>query len=530
MAGPIDLSDLDPFSPTQASTAQFASSRAPSSSRPSPAPTPGSSSTIDSLSFLSELNLGVTSTRTVSSSGQTPLGVPARAPTFASTSAASNTSPIEIPIERIAGGSRHGAVPSPHASRTQPQHPARSPPPRRLSSLMDLGEQSTPALVSPPISTSPTFEPFHPLPGDNASRRMRQASGDDRWDTSSLPTRNHRERTVSAEWGDFQAATTATIPSPPLPRTRSSASPASSQTLPPVQQQRKVPSPRRSSTSPFPPPSATTLSAYHLKNLPPPPQPPSAIDPFNQPVQLTGIKPGISQILNETIAEGLRPCLAPRLRISSNWTLLYSLEQDGTSLLTLFTRVTNGLRSKSGGFVLVVRTDRGETFGAYLSDALRPEEGVTSSTGFRSSRNGLNSVTSTGGGGNRVWTGDGTSFLFTTLSLPPTDPRMSPLIKTFPPTFRNTYFQHASLHSGIAIGGGNDGNFGLWIDERLERGWTGKSETFGNEPLTMAAANHNGTTRNTFANSFSSTTTTNGREEDVGKFEVVGIECWAVGS
>lgn len=71
------------------------------------------------------------------------------------------------------------------------------------------------------------------------------------------------------------------------------------------------------------------------------------------------------------------------------------------------------------------------------------------------------------------------------------------------------------------MGGGNDGKFGLWIDERLERGWTGRSETFGNEPLTgpnqhVGNGNGNGNSRDK-------------EEEEIGKFEVVGLECWAVG-
>lgn len=113
-------------------------------------------------------------------------------------------------------------------------------------------------------------------------------------------------------------------------------------------------------------------------------------------------------------------------------------------------------------------------------------------------------------------------FLFTTIPLPPTDPRLSPLVKTFTPTYRNTYFQHSSISSGICLGGGQDGKFGIWIDERLERGWTGQCETFGNKPLTETTT----------------TTTTNGgegeeeeeEEEEKGKFELVGLEAWAVGS
>lgn len=106
------------------------------------------------------------------------------------------------------------------------------------------------------------------------------------------------------------------------------------------------------------------------------------------------------------------------------------------------------------------------------------------------------------------------------MALPASDPRVSPLIKTYTPTYRNTYFQYSSLNSGIALGGGNDGKFGLWIDERLERGWTGTSETFANEPLTGPNRSITSSTRGVARAS---------EDEDEGKFQVVGLECWAVG-
>jgi hypothetical protein len=55
----------------------------------------------------------------------------------------------------------------------------------------------------------------------------------------------------------------------------------------------------------------------------------------------------------------------------STWNLIYSLEQNGTSLSTLYTQ-NEEHRGKRGGFVLVVRDASGGVFGAYLSDALHP--------------------------------------------------------------------------------------------------------------------------------------------------------------
>lgn len=67
----------------------------------------------------------------------------------------------------------------------------------------------------------------------------------------------------------------------------------------------------------------------------------------------------------------IRPFLPPRLRLSSKWTLLYSLDQHGISVHTLFSNLDRGLRDRDGGFVLVVKSERGEIFGAYCSEALQ---------------------------------------------------------------------------------------------------------------------------------------------------------------
>ncbi len=50
--------------------------------------------------------------------------------------------------------------------------------------------------------------------------------------------------------------------------------------------------------------------------------------------------------------------------------------------------------------------------------------------------------------------------------------------------------------------GGGDGNYGLWLDSTFERGISSRSLTFGNEPLS-------------------------GEGE---KFDVLGVELWAVGN
>lgn len=101
--------------------------------------------------------------------------------------------------------------------------------------------------------------------------------------------------------------------------------------------------------------------------------------------------------------EQIRPSLPPRLRVSHKWTLLYSLDQHGISLHTLFANLDRGLRDRDGGFVLVIKSERGEVFGGYCSEALRDgSSGPGSYGGGGSARNGTS----------QRWTGDGSWCVF----------------------------------------------------------------------------------------------------------------------
>lgn len=119
-----------------------------------------------------------------------------------------------------------------------------------------------------------------------------------------------------------------------------------------------------------------------------------------QGIKLLGVKAGTNKVLSEDVAEGvstrsgrvvrrarlgakrflgmvlqIRPHLPPRHRLSSKWTLLYSLDQHGTALSTLYSRVTGGMKGADGGCVLVIRDGRGDTFGAYSSEPFHEQQG-----------------------------------------------------------------------------------------------------------------------------------------------------------
>lgn len=71
--------------------------------------------------------------------------------------------------------------------------------------------------------------------------------------------------------------------------------------------------------------------------------------------------------------------------------------------------------------------------------------------------------------------------------------------KAFPYSGINDY--HILSESTFFSVGGGDGRYGLWLDDTFERGVSGACLTFGNEPLS----------------------------EEGEKFDVMGVEVWAIG-
>lgn len=79
------------------------------------------------------------------------------------------------------------------------------------------------------------------------------------------------------------------------------------------------------------------------------------------PVVLLGYKDSTTKegkLLSNAVAEEIRTMVPERLRITENWRLVYSLEQDGSSLNTLYGK-SRGFEGKRVGFVLVVRDEEG---------------------------------------------------------------------------------------------------------------------------------------------------------------------------
>lgn len=68
-----------------------------------------------------------------------------------------------------------------------------------------------------------------------------------------------------------------------------------------------------------------------------------------------------ARLLSSTVAEEIRTMLPERLRIIDDWHLIYSLEQDGASLATLYqkSREYESGHGRRVGFVLVVKDQEG---------------------------------------------------------------------------------------------------------------------------------------------------------------------------
>lgn len=209
-------------------------------------------------------------------------------------------------------------------------------------------------------------------------------------------------------------------------------------------------------------------------------------EPPLTPLVLKGYKDTTKhKLLNLQLAEEIRQHIPSLLQINHNWELLYSIEQSGTSLHTLYSncqpKVGENLNRRRG-YVLIVQDTHKNIFGAYLNDHLRLLDG-------------------------KYYYGNGDCFLWkaekstmkdllnngATISL--NDDMLN--IKVFPYTSLNDFIIYSN-NDFISVGSG-DGKFGLWIDSNLAVGASDTVDTFGNEPLS-----------------------------DSKKFNILGLEIWKI--
>lgn len=280
----------------------------------------------------------------------------------------------------------------------------------------------------------------------------------------------------------------------------------------------------------------------------PPPLTPLLLDPAKA--------SSSSVILTRALAEEIRLLVPPRLQLCESWNLVYSLEEDGVSLTTLYSKCQSQSIPKGGSFVLVVKDAAGgvshspanppsppqmhtlqrtanaiQIFGAYLTDAPRPSSsfyGTGECFLWRSSILPASSLLSSlppppsapesaslgrsttiaspkFSSRNHNHLSSSSAFFANNSNNNSRTPSPAPSVeqrirfKAFPYSGVNDYL--IFCEAGFLSVGGGDGRYGLWLDGVLERGISSSCMTFGNEGLS----------------------------EEGEKFEVVGVEVWLVG-
>ncbi|KAF9782422.1 TLD-domain-containing protein [Thelephora terrestris] len=183
-------------------------------------------------------------------------------------------------------------------------------------------------------------------------------------------------------------------------------------------------------------------------------------------VALKGRKDITSAVLTPSLADLIRPYLPPIPRLSGSWSLLYSLDQHGISLNTLYARCSTHL----GGSLIVIK-DSGDTlFGAWLGENVHQSKGA--------------------------YYGSGESFLW----------KSKDTLHVYKWTGKNDYV--ALCEPDYLSFGGGDGKYGLYLDDTLLDGSSAWCLTFGNEPLCSDLGHDQG---------------------DTVTFECVGLEVWGIG-
>ncbi|XP_054859538.1 nuclear receptor coactivator 7 isoform X2 [Eublepharis macularius] len=146
-----------------------------------------------------------------------------------------------------------------------------------------------------------------------------------------------------------------------------------------------------------------------------------------------------SSLLENMHVEQLARCLPARVQ-GYPWRLVYSTQEHGTSLKTLYRKSV----SLDSPVLLVIKDMDNQIFGAYATHPFRFSD---------------------------HYYGTGETFLYT----------FNPLFKVFKWSGDNTYFINGDVTS-LELGGG-DGRFGLWLDADLYHGRSNSCSTFNNDTL-----------------------------------------------
>jgi hypothetical protein len=186
-------------------------------------------------------------------------------------------------------------------------------------------------------------------------------------------------------------------------------------------------------------------------------------------VDLKGRREMTVGVLDTTLANRLRTHLPALVRLPRTWNLLYSLDQHGISLNTLYSRCE---LPKPTPQLFIIQDANDALFGVYMGEGIRPSKG-------------------------RGYYGSGESFMFKV--------GKDGELKVFKWTGRNDYISLCEPDF-ISFGGG-EGRYGVYLDSGLIDGSSAGCPTFGNEPLCSKGPIKAGAV----------------------EFECVGLEVWKLG-
>ncbi|CCH41964.1 Oxidation resistance protein 1 [Wickerhamomyces ciferrii] len=198
-------------------------------------------------------------------------------------------------------------------------------------------------------------------------------------------------------------------------------------------------------------------------------------DPPLTPLELHGYsKTTKNKILTLELGEEIRNMLPSRHQVSSNWELVYSLEQHGASLNTLYSNIKPSTKYDKNGYLLVIKDQRGTILGSYTNEHFHPTD-------------------------MKRFYGNGECFLWKSKLIDNKESGEKFIrFQAFPYTGLNDFIIYCTSKF-LSLGGG-DGHYGLWIDQELLHGVSDHSLTFGNEPLSSQG----------------------------NKFSILGVEVWRI--
>lgn len=228
--------------------------------------------------------------------------------------------------------------------------------------------------------------------------------------------------------------------------------------------------------------SHTSMNSKKIKNN----YTTTAIDDYVLPINLIGYKPTTrNKLLNPTICHEFRPLFPNRVQLYIDWKLVYSLEQHGASLHSLYDNIRKASQPKKKiGYLLIVKDRKGNKFGAYCNEPWLPTEhrkyqGNDECFLWRLQEVQDNEIISAQSTPNDKDTGDTEQTIDKIRGQD--DAKTHWRLFAYPHTGVNEFTMYCT--SNFLSMGAGDGHYGLWLDDGLINGVSYRCDTYGNDPL-----------------------------------------------